>query len=237
MKERLTKKFGIRVRHCDSRGKLALHELFKLMQECAVEHAHDLGVGMDQIAVTNKAFVLSRVLINIVEMPNLNDDIEITTYPVGIDKLFFIRDFEMHIGGRLFASARTLWLIIDLKTRRPDRNMARDVDFPYHYNESLGLTNPVKPGVPDECEPGFCTTVRYSDIDVLGHANNSSYIRWAGDCLGEDFFKNNQSYSITVNFNSEMKNGEQLNIFTDGSNLLGKTNEGRETFRILVEKK
>ncbi|MBN1623592.1 MAG: hypothetical protein JXN10_07120 [Clostridia bacterium] len=237
MKENLTREFDVRVRHCCKNGKLALHELFKFMQECAVLHAYELGVGMDQIAVTNKAFVLSRAVINILEMPSFGEVIKLTTYPAGIEKLYFIRDYEMFCNGRLFASARTLWLVIDIDTRRPDRNLAKSVDFPLNTNPALGLINPLKPGLPETVEPIFNTMVRYSDIDMLGHANNSSYIRWAGDCLGEDFFKNNNSYSITVNFSSEMKEGEELRIFYDGILMLGKSSGDRETFRVMIEPK
>jgi acyl-ACP thioesterase len=192
---------------------------------------------MDQIAVTNKAFVLSRAVINIIEMPSLDEVIQITTYPAGIEKLYFVRDYEMFCNGRLFASARTLWLVIDIDTRRPDRNLAKSVDFPLNTNLDLGLTNPVKPRLPEATEPIYSTLVRYSDIDILGHANNSSYVRWAGDCLGEDFFKNNESYSITLNFSSEMKEGDELSVFSDGSLFMGKSSGDRETFRVMVETK
>ncbi|HPJ22375.1 MAG TPA: thioesterase, partial [Clostridia bacterium] len=232
MKERLTKHFDIRFSHCDRNGRLALHELFKMMQECAVLHAHELGVGMQRIAVTNQTFVLSRAVINILGMPSMDERIEITTYPAGIERLFFIRDFEMHCNGRLFASARTLWLVIDIASRRPDRNLARQVDFPFNTNDSLGLVNPEKPGVPAKTEPVFVSRVRYSDIDILGHANNSAYIRWTVDCLGEEFFRSNERYSMTVCFSSEMTDGEVLEIFHDDNLIMGRGSEGRETFRV-----
>ncbi len=235
MKEKLTREFGIRVRHCDIRGRLALHELFKFMQECAVEHARELGVGMEHIAVTNKTFVLSRVVINIFNMPSLDDDIQISTYPAGIEKLFFVRDYEIFCKGCLVASARTLWVVIDIDSRRPDRNLAKSVDFSFNTNESLGLMNPVKPGLPDNGELVMDTLVRYTDLDILGHVNNSSYIRWSSDCLGEKFYSSHENYSITVNFSSEMKDGEKLMVYSEGNLLMGKSGDGRETFRAKVE--
>jgi acyl-ACP thioesterase len=235
MTGRLERTFKIMVRHCDENGKLALHELFKFMQDCAISHADELGVGMNDMAGSGKTFILSRVGLDVIDMPGLHDELQVITYPSGIDRLFYVRDFEIYCRKRLVASARTLWLVIDLSTRRPDRKMARTVSFPFHINEQLGLSNPLKPDAPSETEPVYKSTVMHTDIDVLRHANNSCYVRWTSDCLGSTFFGKVTSYKITVNFSLEMKKGDEIYIYREGLSFLGKNGEGRETFRAFIE--
>lgn len=221
--------------NCDRFGNLAISELFKFMQECAIDHAHILGVGMESIEELNQAFVLSRAFVDVKSMPEHGSEIKIVTYAVGVERMFFIRDFEMYCNDILFASARTLWLLLNLKTRRPDRNLARTVKFPFYYNEQIGLKTPKKPSKIENKLLSFSHEVMHSDIDILGHVNNSAYIKWASDSLGKSFFGKNSCYTLNIAFLSEMKEGEQLLVYRDGLNIMGKSGDERETFRINVE--
>jgi len=235
MSDIYTADFSIMVRHCDREGKLFLHELFRFMQDCAISHAHVLGVGMDTIETTGKAFVLSRVKLNVLKMPVRGSELNIRTYPSGIERIFFIRDFEIFCDGKLCAYARTLWLYIDIETRMPDRMLARNAEFKHHVNEKLGLTNPQKPVLePMNDKPAIITEVRHTDIDVMGHVNNACYIKWISDCLGHGFFSEYDSYCITANFTSEMKEGETALIGKSGTHFIVTDQNGRETFRASV---
>lgn len=90
--------------------------------------------------------------------------------------------------------------------------------------------------IPDGIEEFLVRKVGYSDIDILGHANNSVYIAWACDCVGSDFFRDNKPYSITINYSSELSDGEYVRIVGENLSIKGINESGRESFSAKVER-
>ena len=230
------KSFDIEVSHCDCFGRLKASELFKFMQECAMVHAEHMGVGMEKMHSLNRTFVLARMKINIASMPSIGDSMKIKTYPFGIERLFYIREFEISINGIKSAEARSIWLVIDLASRRPVRDRDFGKNFPKVTNENVNMDNPDKPVVAKDAPLIMERTVGYSDVDILGHANNSCYVAWACDCIGSGFFSDNLPFSITINYSSELKETECVKIIGEDMTFCGINESGGEAFSAKVER-
>ncbi len=230
------KEFKVEVSHCDCFGRLKASELFKFMQECAMIHAEHMGVGMKQMHEMNRTFILARMKINIESMPSIGDSLKIKTYPRGIERLFYIREFEIAVNDKKNAEARSMWLVIDLRTRRPVRDRDFGKDFPRVNNENVNMDSPPKPVVDKGAQMLIERTVGYSDVDILGHANNSCYIAWACDCMGSEFFKGGPAYSLTVNYSSELKESECVKIIGENMTFCGINESGGEAFSVKVER-
>jgi medium-chain acyl-[acyl-carrier-protein] hydrolase len=98
----------------DCEQKLKLPSLFNYLQEVAGNQAESIGVGFEVLKQKNLFWVLSRMKIQIHNMPKWNDEIIVYTWPKGIDKLFALRDFEItNNEGKLLISATSCWLLID----------------------------------------------------------------------------------------------------------------------------
>jgi acyl-ACP thioesterase len=65
-------------------------------------------------------------------------------------------------------------------------------------------------------------TVRYTDLDVNGHMNNCRYLDWVADALPGTFHEAHRVSEFTVNYLSEAREGEVLQLFcclADGPSL------------------
>lgn len=236
MVEFYEKEFDIRVHHCDRYGFLRPAELFKFMQDCAMTHAELMGVGMAAMHEMNSTFVLSRMKIDIIAMPSYGDKLKIKTYPAGIEKIFYIREFDIRCRGAQSAKARSLWLVIDIHTRRPVRNREFGRNFPEVKNPDVEMSSPARPRCNKQDSVIMEKSVVYSDVDILGHANNTSYVAWTCDCLGSEFFEDNPSYTITINYSSELKEGECVRIISENMTFCGIDGTGGEAFSAKVER-
>jgi acyl-ACP thioesterase len=55
--------------------------------------------------------------------------------------------------------------------------------------------------------------VNYSDLDMVGHVNNVKYTEWAMNVIELEVTKNRQLKDLIVNFNSEVKEGDVVELF------------------------
>lgn len=184
-------------------------------QEAAGRHAVYLGFGYDDLIKSNTAWILSRVHVEFIDTPKWREDITLTTWHKGLNRLFFLRDFILtDAQGRERVKATTSWLVLNLQTRR----LVRD---PKLIEEGTVCTDNVteapadKVVMPKDIEPEFVMEhkVAYSDIDTNGHTNNAMYMQWAMDALDYELASSRPVKEFTINFNHETKAGETVSIY------------------------
>ena len=184
-------------------------------QEAAGRHAVYLGFGYDDLIKSNTAWILSRVHVEFIDTPKWRENITLTTWHKGLNRLFFLRDFILTDGqGRERVKATTSWLVLNLQTRR----LVRD---PKLIEEGTVcpdnvIENPAdKVVMPKDVEPEFVMEhkVAYSDIDTNGHTNNAMYMQWAMDALDYELASSRPVKEFTINFNHETKAGETVSIY------------------------
>ena len=156
-----------------------------LAQEAAGLHAVYLGFGYDDLIKTKTAWILSRVHVEFPDTPLWREEMTLTTWHKGLNRLFFIRDFVMtDKQGRERVKATTSWLVLNLETR----SMVRDpklVEEGTICTENAIENQADKVRMPRDVEavPVHEHVVGYSDVDMLGHANNAMYMQWAMDAV------------------------------------------------------
>ena len=215
----------------DASGRLKPASFMNLAQEAAGQHAVYLGFGYDDLIATNTAWILSRVHIRFVDTPMWKDDVVLSTWHKGLNRLFFVRDFRLtDKEGRTRVEATTSWLVMNLETRR----LVRDPQLREGSEclEDVIATPAGKVQMPKDVEPQlmFEHLVAYSDIDVNGHANNAMYMQWAMDAVDYDIASTRPVKEVTINFNHETKAGDVMALYKS----IIKTEDGR---RVYVEGK
>lgn len=215
----------------DASGRLKPASFMNLAQEAAGQHAVYLGFGYDDLIATNTAWILSRVHIRFVDTPMWKNDVVLTTWHKGANRLFFVRDFRLtDKEGRTRVEATTSWLVMNLETRR----LVRDPQLREGSEclEDVIATPAGKVQMPKDVEPQlmFEHLVAYSDIDVNGHANNAMYMQWAMDAVDYDIASTRPVKEVTINFNHETKAGDIVALYKS----IIKTEDGR---RVYVEGK
>ena len=209
----------------DAAGRMKPASFMNLAQEAAGLHAVHLGFGYDSLIVRNLAWILSRVHVEFPDVPMWRDNLTLTTWHKGLNRLFFLRDFIItDKEGREKVKATTSWLILDLATRRlvRDPKLAEDGTV---CTENIIETPADKVQMPKDVEAVHVMDhqVAYSDVDMNGHANNAMYMQWAMDAVDYDVASVRPVKEFTINFNHETKPGDTVSLYKarveDGENL------------------
>ena len=187
------------------------------LQETAVNHAHAGEFGYEQLINENRAWVLTRQHIKLYKIPVISEKITIESWVHETKELFSVRDFHIFdTKNNLIGLARTSWMMLDLKSRRPvtiPKNLTEN--FPHQHNrikEDLQLEK--IPVIEDNTLPKTSFRVVYSELDVNHHVNNIHYSKWVLDDFDFDFRKKYRLESIENNFLSEALYGDKLEIVT-----------------------
>ena len=105
--------YQVRSYEVDCHHRLSILSIFNFMQEAASRHAEALGVSIQQLLSENFTWLLSRLKIKIISLPVWKDQIQISTWPSGTQRLFALRDFEIRDkDNQAFAAAVSAWLVL-----------------------------------------------------------------------------------------------------------------------------
>jgi acyl-ACP thioesterase len=153
--------------------------------------------------------------IRFVKTPMWREKMTLTTWHKGLNRLFFLRDFQMRDEqGNVCVEATTSWIVLNLETRR----FVRD---PQLMDEGTTCSDDAieqpadKVVMPKDIESEYVMdhVVSYSDVDMLGHTNNAMYMHWAMDAVGYELASTRPIKEFTINFNRETRPGEKVSIY------------------------
>jgi len=165
----------------DREQRLTLGGVFKLLQEAAIKHADQFGLGTPGLAARGETWVLNRMAVALSRYPRYEEAVKVVTWSAGIRGFRGYRDLRIYCGEELVVSASSLWVYVKLATKLPVRVPPElAADFPVGQAEvfrsdldQLRFTPPAS-GVAEQR-----VSLRYSDFDGNGHMNNTAYL----DCL------------------------------------------------------
>ena len=212
---RLTEQYTIPCYDTDASWRLKPVSFMNYAQEMANRHASILGFGYDDLIASKTAWVLARMNIRFVNLPLWRDNVSLTTWHKGLNRLFFVRDFQMtDAQGNICVEATTSWIVLNLETRR----FVRD---PKLMDEGTvcqdhAIEQPAdKVVIPKDIEAEYVMdhVVSYSDVDMLGHTNNAMYMHWAMDAVAYEVTSQRPLKEVTINFNREARAGETVSIY------------------------
>ena len=191
----------------DRHGLLRPIMLFNELQAMADTQAERLGRGRTYCFENNCAWVVTHYLVEIDQMPRENQEIELSTWPSGCDKLRAIRDFRIRDAatGEEMVRATSQWVMIDLDARRPMRIDEAMAEWCVIEERALNREFEKFPDfVPDV---NLKVTPRFDDVDVNQHINNAVYAIWATEALGFEFRDQHKLRGISINFKKEIPAG------------------------------
>lgn len=205
--------YTVRSYHADFKQQLNIVSLFNFLQESAWHHAASNAFGFNDLLNKGFFWALTRVKAIIKQYPMWGDEFRVETWSKEPDALIAYRDFEaFDKNNRQLVIASSAWLIVDIKSRRPQRMARFKDDFPHLLTRHAIENHPEKlPKLPEE---GLQTLpvqkINVSDMDMNGHVNNANYVRWVIDSFPSDFIAENCIQEIDVNFLHESKADEHF---------------------------
>lgn len=193
------------VNHC---AKLP-HLLSVALQVSGMQSAE---LGMSDKAVLDTyglVWVITDYDVTIERLPRFSEVITIETEATSYNKLFCYRDFTIYgQDGQKIMTIVATFVLIDFKTRKvapiPSEIVSvYDVEF-----VKKGRRGPKYP-VLEHAEQNLYH-VRYFDLDMNGHVNNSKYLEWIYDVLPIAFLKSHQPKHISLKYVKEIYYGHDI---------------------------
>lgn len=200
----------------DFRGKATLPMIGGFMLQCATKHAEERGFGYTYMTDRKRAWVLSRMAIELYEYPKNDSIFVVNTWVADVNRLFTERrfSFENEIGEEI-GFARSLWASIDLETRKPTSILDLEdlVSFVNKEKECpIENLNKISPLTTEEAYKTATFEVKYSDIDINQHLNSMKYIEHLIDAFNIDLFREKDIKRFEINYISEGRYGETIDI-------------------------
>ncbi len=203
----------IRAYEVDFNNRLKINSIFNLMQETAAAHADLLGLGFNDLMPHNLAWILSWAKVEIEKYPRFTDTVKIKTWPKEKFKLYSLRDFIFfdEIENQLI-KATTAWLPVNIKTKRITDTGSLPQTINYQPDTAALTAYPKKIIHTAAKETALVKTIKYSDLDLNHHTNNTKYIELISDSYTEEFHQNNFIIKLTVSFTSESFYDDEIEV-------------------------
>jgi acyl-ACP thioesterase len=199
--------------HCDFSGRLTWGVLGNHLLNCAGFHASDRGFGMAELNENHYTWVLSRLSIEMDDLPRQYEAFTVKTWVEDVYRLFTDRNFAiLNKDGRTIGYARSVWAMISIETRKPadllQLHGGSITDYIYPQ-EPCPIAKAGRIKVTTE-EPVSSHRVVYSDIDINGHVNSIKYIEHILDLFPLDTYRTRQLKRFEVAYVAEGYAGDTL---------------------------
>lgn len=203
--------------HVDFTGRLTMGVLGNHLLNCAGFHANDRGFGIASLNEGNYTWVLSRLAIELDEMPYQYEDFSIQTWVENVYRLFTDRNFALiNKDGKIIGYARSVWAMISMNTRKPADLLALHSGniADYVCDEHCPIEKPSRIKVASTT-PADSIKARYSDIDVNGHVNSIRYIEHILDLFPIEMYKEKRIRRFEMAYVAESYYGDELSYYMD----------------------
>jgi medium-chain acyl-[acyl-carrier-protein] hydrolase len=206
--------FIVKSSDTDFQRRLKLSSFFTCMQDVASSHATHLGVGYYAMIQREIAWVLSRKKVRFFDFPQMDERVNVQTWPKGIQqKLFFMRDHRLTgTDGRLLAVSTSAYVLVNTRARRILMPNALDIPVPDNNGKSA-IDEPLdKILAVEKLTECFTVQAGYSMVDLMGHVNNARYIDWISDCFTVADYQAHLPAELQINYLNEVKPGEAVTL-------------------------
>jgi acyl-ACP thioesterase len=207
-----SKDWEINFTQCLPNGYLKYTDLCNILQLTAAAHSEVGGISFSDMQEFNQAWVLSRMRVEITELPRWKDVVTVKTWINTLENSRSVRALELYVNGEKMVGCETFWAVFNTKIRRPE---ALALPFKHFelYPEQKATEKPFsKISINNETEMVFEKTVALSDLDIVNHVNNVKYLEWCLDFVDVKLILNQKIESFEMNFLKELSLKDKVAI-------------------------
>ncbi|WP_028972790.1 acyl-[acyl-carrier-protein] thioesterase [Spirochaeta cellobiosiphila] len=219
---------------CNAKGVIKASAIMDVLQEVAGAHSGAIGYSWEKLHDLGFVFLLSRIGFEMHQYPGNGDIIKILTWTTEARGFVGERHYQLrNASNELVCEAQTTWILFDLKKGRPARPGNLLEEFPVRKDYSSPI-NAVKLEAVSNPSSFTDWSVRYSDLDMNQHVNNSRYLHWLLDTYDMDHHTGHVLSEVQGNFLNEVHYGDPLQFYKDSkgnSDLISGRSGDKELFR------
>lgn len=181
--------------------------------EVATEHADLLGVGYRTLSLGGCLWVLSRVALEMNRYPAVGETFTINTWIENFNRHFSQRNFDItSADGTVLGYARTIWVAIDMTTRRPANLSSISAIASTVIDRPCPIAPPSKIHPVTEASIVNDYTIRVADIDFNRHLTSSRYVELVIDQMDLDFYDAHFVSRLEIEYRRETHYGSNVAV-------------------------
>jgi medium-chain acyl-[acyl-carrier-protein] hydrolase len=219
-----SKDWEINFTQCLPNGFLKYTDLCNILQLTAAAHSEIGGISFSDMQEFNQAWVLSRMRVEISELPKWKDIVTVKTWINTLENSRSVRALELYVNGKKMVGCVTFWAVFNTKIRRPEALALPFEHFELYPEQKATQKSFSKINLNNEKESVFEKTVVLSDLDIVNHVNNVKYLEWCLDFVDEKLIFNSKIESFEMNFLKELSLKDKVSIISS-VRLLGSGND------------
>ncbi len=173
MERRFRHSYEVRYDECNVYGFATPTAILRYMQDIA-------GLDSKEVDLSEGgAWIARRTVVEFQKVIPARAKLEVETYPSGFSKVTALRGYFFYLADQEWAEpaikARTLWVYLD-PSGRPGRIPESYVKIWLPGTSKKISEEAPWPPLPQKPPFLFSTRVNFSDLDVMAHMNNTSYV-------------------------------------------------------------
>jgi len=205
--------------HCDFSGRMFLGHLGNQMLNAADFHSTDRGFGMKYLMTINRSWVLSRLAIEMEEMPGQHERYTVETWVESAMRFFTSRNFCVSDGkGHVYGYGRSIWAMIDTESRQPTDIYAIDNGAIKNWivtDKPCPIEKGGRVKVSENAAFVRAIDLHYNDIDINGHVNSVKYIEHVLDLWDIAWYREHHLKRFEIAYVAEAHQGDRLSFYRE----------------------
>lgn len=212
--------------HCDFSGKLFMGHMGNHMLNAADFHSSARGFGMKYLMTINRSWVLSRLAIEMTEMPKQYTKFNVETWVESAMRYFTSRNFAVvgvssdpsEGGEKVYGYGRSIWAMIDTESRQPtdiyaidngaiEKWIVKDKECPIDKGGRVKMS--------DDAQLVRTIDTYYNDVDINGHINSVKYIEHVLDLWPLDWYRDHAILRFEIAYVAEAHQGDKLSFYQE----------------------
>ncbi len=212
MKIYMENELKLRSSDYDTYDELTPYAILDIFQDIAGEHATKLGLGFHDMISKNLLWVLLRTKYEVVKMPQMYENVIVSTWPEVKGRADMNRDYLIkNDKGEVLIKGKSKWVVIDLNSRRLVR--ASNVNYPdgeYILENTFDELYKLDDFDIENLTPHLVRT-SFSDLDHNGHVNNASYANYIVDVL--NLKREEKIKTFEINYEKELMQNQCFEVY------------------------
>ena len=223
--------------HCDFSNRLFMGHLGNHLLNAADFHSNDRGFGMNYLSTIGKTWVLSRLAVEMDEMPLAYSRLAVETWVESAMRYFTNRNFKVEDAatGQVYGYGRSVWAMIDVQTRQPTDLFAVNDGAINDYvlaDKECPIERGGRVRMGDGAELVRSIDTYYSDVDINGHVNSVKYIEHVLDLWSIDWYRQHRIRRFEIAYVAEAHADDRLSFYRETVDNPSKENEQEFCVRI-----
>lgn len=205
--------------HCDFSHRLFMGHLGNHLLNAADFHSTERGFGMNYLNPIHKTWVLSRLAVEMEEMPAQYDKFQVETWVESAMRYFTNRNFRV-VGedGRVYGYGRSVWAMIDTDSRQPQDIFAirdRAIGEWIETERECPIEKSSRVKMSSDARLLRTIDTYYNDVDVNGHVNSVKYIEHVLDMFPVSWYMEHRLRRFEIAYVAESHGGDRLNFYIE----------------------